>query len=107
MQPSEIAIVCRALAICGLTATKVVVMQASLHGVTMTRAAQLVGHSTAAATGVVDTLEKLGYVKRQHGAADRRIVEVLLMPAGSEVLARVGDVIQNLKKNQEADQIPA
>jgi len=30
------------------------------------------GHTTAAATGLVDRLEKLGYVQRSHALDDRR-----------------------------------
>src|SRR5688500_7413418 len=43
---------------------------------TMTDIARKMGHSTAAATGLVDRLEKLGYVERMHAADDRRKVLV-------------------------------
>ena len=39
---------------------------------TMSDIAKKMGHSTAAATGLVDRLEKLGYVERVHAAEDRR-----------------------------------
>ena len=38
--------------------------------------ADLMGHSTPAATGLVQRLEKLGYVRRTHGREDRRKVTV-------------------------------
>ena len=39
---------------------------------TMTDISKKMGHSTAAATGLVDRLEKLGYVQRLHASEDRR-----------------------------------
>jgi len=42
----------------------------------MTDIAKKMGHSTAAATGLVDRLEKLGFVERMHSAEDRRKVFV-------------------------------
>ena len=39
---------------------------------TMSDIAKKMGHSTAAATGLVDRLEKLSYVERGHAAEDRR-----------------------------------
>ena len=43
---------------------------------TMTDISRKMGHSTAAATGLVDRLEKLGYVQRLHASEDRRKVMV-------------------------------
>src|SRR4051794_19440613 len=48
----------------------------------MSKIAQRMGHTTAAATGLVDRLEKLGHVKRTHGQDDRRKILVQLTPAG-------------------------
>ena len=52
---------------------------------TMTDIARKMGHSTAAATGLVDRLEKLGYVERSHAADDRRKVMVRITAKGSDM----------------------
>ena len=49
---------------------------------TMTDISRKMGHSTAAATGLVDRLEKLGYVQRLHAADDRRKVMVQITIKG-------------------------
>src|SRR6201999_347495 len=49
---------------------------------TMTDIARKMGHSTAAATGLVDRMEKLGYVERAHAADDRRKVMVRITAKG-------------------------
>src|SRR3954471_20908655 len=43
---------------------------------TMSQIAQKMGHTTAAATGLVDRLEKVGLVRRVHASDDRRKVLV-------------------------------
>ncbi len=60
---------------------------------TMTDIAKKMGHSTAAATGLVDRLEKLGYVQRLHAAEDRRKVMVQITRKGIELVKRLRDVI--------------
>ena len=47
------------------------------------------GHSTAAATGLVDRLEKLGYVERIHAAEDRRKIMVRITHKGTELVAHM------------------
>ncbi len=47
------------------------------------------GHSTAAATGLVDRLEKLSYVSRMHAAEDRRKIMVRISQKGTELVARM------------------
>jgi DNA-binding MarR family transcriptional regulator len=54
---------------------------------TMSAIAKKMGHSTAAATGLVDRLEKLGFVERVHAAEDRRKIMVRITTAGSGVVA--------------------
>ena len=49
---------------------------------TMTDISKKMGHSTAAATGLVDRLEKLGYVQRLHAADYRRKVMVQITRKG-------------------------
>jgi DNA-binding MarR family transcriptional regulator len=49
---------------------------ASEEHLTMTDIAKKMSHSTAAATGLVDRIEKLGYVERVHASEDRRKIMV-------------------------------
>lgn len=62
---------------------------------TMTDIARKMGHSTAAATGLVDRLEKLGYVERMHAADDRRKVLVKITDKG---LGLVSDLKSSLQE---------
>ena len=70
------------------------------HGPTgMTRIAELMGHSTPAATGLVQRLEKLGYVKRTHELNDRRKVTVSVTPKGTQLVEGIRqEMISNLSK---------
>ena len=60
---------------------------------TMTDISKKMGHSTAAATGLVDRLEKLGYVQRLHAADDRRKVMVQITRKGIEMVSRLRNII--------------
>ena len=55
----------------------------------MSDIAKKMGHSTAAATGLVDRLEKLGYVERIHAAEDRRKIMVRITHKGTELVAHM------------------
>jgi DNA-binding MarR family transcriptional regulator len=69
----------------------------------MTDIAQRMGHSTAATTGIVDRLEKLGHVRRSNGLADRRKIFVLMTPSGSALVGKVhDDMVTNLLKMMNA-----
>ena len=70
------------------------------HGPTgMTRIAELMGHSTPAATGLVQRLEKLGYVQRTHEQEDRRKVTVSVTTKGSRLVEGIRqEMITNLTK---------
>ena len=57
--------------------------------ITMSGIASKMGHTTAAATGLVDRLEKLGYVQRSHALDDRRKVMVKITPKGSGLVAEI------------------
>ncbi len=61
---------------------------------TMTDIARKMGHSTAAATGLVDRMEKLGYVERSHAVDDRRKVMVRITTKGVELVARLRSALQ-------------
>ena len=52
---------------------------------TMSEIAAKMSHTTAAATGLVDRLEKLGYVRRTHASDDRRKIEVQITGAGLQL----------------------
>ncbi len=60
-------------------------IQCSDSPATMGEIARACGFSTAAATGMVDTLEKRGLVLRQTGT-DRRSVKVSATPAGQAAI---------------------
>tara|TARA_R110002096_G_scaffold23303_8_gene74253 strand:+ start:2231 stop:2689 length:459 start_codon:yes stop_codon:yes gene_type:complete len=73
---------------------------------TMTDISKKMGHSTAAATGLVDRLEKLGYVQRLHAADDRRKVMVQITRKGIEMVTRlrnsIADSITEIMEAQES-----
>ena len=58
---------------------------------TMTDIAKKMGHSTAAATGLVDRLQKLGYVNRIHAEDDRRKILVRISNQGRGLVRRLRD----------------
>ena len=62
---------------------------------TMTDIARKMGHSTAAATGLVDRLEKLGYMERTHAIDDRRKVLVRITSQGLQLVSRLRDELQS------------
>ncbi len=64
---------------------------------TMTDISKKMGHSTAAATGLVDRLEKLGYVQRLHASDDRRKVMVQITRKGIDLVEKMReDIVENL-----------
>ncbi len=66
---------------------------------TMTEIAQHMRHTTAAATGLVDRLEKLGHVRRTHGLDDRRKILVEITASGTALVTEVrDDMVSNLLK---------
>jgi DNA-binding MarR family transcriptional regulator len=66
---------------------------------TMSAIAQKMGHTTAAASGLVARLENLGYVTRASTARDRRKVMVCITPKGSALVRRIrGEMVGNLMK---------
>ena len=77
---------------------------------TMTDISKKMGHSTAAATGLVDRLEKLGYVQRLHASEDRRKVMVQITRKGIDLVDRMReditgslvDLMSDLDKDEQA-----
>lgn len=52
------------------------------------------GVSDPTVTGIVDRLVRLGYVKRQRGIEDRRIVLVSLTRKGEEIIKKIQGIIR-------------
>jgi DNA-binding MarR family transcriptional regulator len=66
---------------------------------TMSAIAQKMGHTTAAASGLVARLENLGYVMRSVARDDRRKVMVCITPKGSALVRRIHEeMVGNLMK---------
>lgn len=69
---------------------------------TMSAIAQKMGHTTAAASGLVARLENLGYVVRSSAPEDRRKVMVCITPKGTALVRRIrGDMVGNVMKMME------
>ena len=69
---------------------------------TMTAIAQKMGHTTAAASGLVARLENLGMVVRSVARDDRRKVMVCITPKGSALVRRIRqEMVSNLIKIME------
>lgn len=64
---------------------------------TMGEIAEKMNHTMAAASGLVDRLEGLGYVKREVSESDRRRILVSITNKGVELVGRIRqDMIHNL-----------
>lgn len=69
---------------------------------TMSAIAQRMGHTTAAASGLVARLENLGYVVRSIAREDRRKVMVCITAKGSALVRRIRqEMVGNLMKIME------
>ncbi len=69
---------------------------------TMSEIAKAMSHTTAAATGLIDRLEKMGFVQRAHASDDRRKVEVQITDRGQALVLQVReDMVDNLCKMME------
>lgn len=65
----------------------------------MSAIAQKMGHTTAAASGLVARLENLGYVVRSSAPEDRRKVMVCITEKGSALVRRIREeMVGNLMK---------
>jgi DNA-binding MarR family transcriptional regulator len=64
---------------------------------TMTEVAAKMRHTTAAATGIVDRLEKLGLIKRGDAPKDRRKIMVNITAKGEALVQNVkNDMVNNI-----------
>ena len=61
----------------------------------MSNIAKMMGHSTAAATGMIDKLQELGHLKRYTAAADRRKIMVRITEQGRRLVADMRSTIAN------------
>lgn len=62
----------------------------------MSNIAQMMGHSTAAATGMVDKLQEQGLLDRFTAAADRRKIMVRITQQGRDLVERMrGNIAQD------------
>src|ERR1700688_4024017 len=69
---------------------------------TMTAIAQKMGHTTAAASGLVARLENLNYVMRSIDRHDRRKVMVCITPKASALVRRIRlEMVGNIMKIME------
>ncbi len=69
------------------------------EGLSMSSIARIMGHTTAAATGMVDRLEELGHLKRFASAGDRRKIMVRITPRGKALVEKMRETIaQDLAK---------
>ncbi len=68
---------------------------ASCDSLSMTEISEKMNHTTAAATGLVDRLENLGYVERMHASDDRRKVLVKITEKGGSLVGRIREDIIN------------
>jgi len=78
----------------------------------MSDIAQKMGHSTAAATGLVDRLQDLNLVERVHAVDDRRKIMVRITKTGAELVSKMrGEIASSLSDvmaemdEEEADTI--
>jgi len=86
----------------------------SQEHLTMSEIAKKMGHSTAAATGLVDRLEKFGYVSRNHADDDRRKVMVQITNKGSRLVNSIrgeiySDIVDLLSQpgERQLEEIPS
>lgn len=73
----------------------------------MSSIAKMMGHSTAAATGMIDKLQELGHLKRYTAAADRRKIMVRITEQGRNLVAQMrsniaADLAQMMVREDEA-----
>lgn len=73
----------------------------------MSNIAKMMGHSTAAATGMIDKLQDLGHLKRYTAAADRRKIMVRITDHGRALVAQMrsniaSDLAQMMSRDNSA-----
>ncbi len=81
------------------------------EGLSMSNIAKMMGHSTAAATGMIDKLQELGYIHRSTAAADRRKVLVRITEKGMTIVQHmrnnlVEDIAAMLAQGNTHESVP-
>lgn len=72
-----------------LTLAKLAVLEAIMEGpMRLSHVAKVAGHSTAAATGLSDSLESFGLAERKHSLGDRRAIILHPTRLGMEVFEK-------------------
>lgn len=75
---------------------------------TMSDIAHKMGHSTAAATGLVDRLQDHNYVERVHAVDDRRKIMVRITKTGVKLVAKmrneIASSLQDVMINMDQDE---
>lgn len=83
MKPEEFKATCLAIIASGLNETQAMALFLLSDGPKkMGAVAKACRYSTAAATGAMERMENIGYVKRTHDKEDRRVVWVSITPKG-------------------------
>lgn len=70
----------------------ITVLEAADGPLPMRHVAEALDVSDASATGIIDRLERRGFVERRHAEDDRRVVLVQLTAAGSQVFREFGEM---------------
>lgn len=77
----------------------------------MSELGQSIGVDKSAITGLVDRLEKAGFVRREAKRKDRRALLIRITPEGREIAAKAANVIhgvnERIKSDVEASRIEA
>jgi DNA-binding MarR family transcriptional regulator len=76
------------------------------HEMTMSEVAKKMGHSTAAATGLVDRLEKMDLMIRSVDEKDRRKVSVKITNNGLQLVKKLRVKLEDLVKQSIHDDNP-
>lgn len=70
----------------------ITVLEAAGGPLAMRQIAEALDVSDASATGIIDRLERRGFVERRHAEDDRRVVHVQLTAAGSQIFREFGEM---------------
>jgi DNA-binding MarR family transcriptional regulator len=73
------------------------------NGQTMSELTQVLSIDNSTLTGLVDRLERAGFVKRNAGTADRRASHVFITDKGGEEIDRAQAVIRRVNEQIKAD----
>jgi DNA-binding MarR family transcriptional regulator len=73
------------------------------NGQTMSELTQVLSIDNSTLTGLVDRLERAGFVKRNAGTLDRRASHVFITDRGSEEIDRAQAVIRRVNEQIKAD----